>query len=109
MSEISKKDRFTVPAVICLICNVLLFIHLCGAGAYAGGNLHYEAANTQMERNEEFFLQFFLSNHLMGIAETLAMVAALIALLMVSMFGGKVPWSAGQSCGIFAFLTVSSF
>ena len=26
MSEISKKDRFTVPAVICLICNVLLFI-----------------------------------------------------------------------------------
>ena len=26
---------------------------------------------------------FFLSNHLMGIAETLAMVAALIALLMV--------------------------
>ena len=72
MSEISKKDRFTVPAVICLICNVLLFIHLCGAGAYAGGNLHYEAANTQM-------------------------------------FGGKVPWSAGQSCGIFAFLTVSSF
>ena len=83
MSEISKKDRFTVPAVICLICNVLLFIHLCGAGAYAGGNLHYEAANTQMERNEEFFHQFFLSNHLMGIAETLAMVAALIALLMV--------------------------
>ena len=79
MSEISKKDRFTVPAVICLICNVLLFIHLCGAGAYAGGNLHYEAANTQMERNEEFFHQFFLSNHLMGIAETLAMVAALIA------------------------------
>lgn len=83
MSEISKKDRFTVPAVICLICNVLLFVHLCGAGAYAGGNLHYEAANTQMERNEEFFHQFFLSNHLMGIAETLAMVAALIALLMV--------------------------
>ena len=75
MSEISKKDRFTVPAVICLICNVLLFIHLCGAGAYAGGDLHYEAANTQMERNEEFFHQFFLSNHLMGIAETLAMVA----------------------------------
>ena len=72
-----------MPAVICLICNVLLFIHLCGAGAYAGGNLHYEAANTQMERNEEFFHQFFLSNHLMGIAETLAMVAALIALLMV--------------------------
>ena len=106
MSEISKKDRFTVPAVICLICNVLLFIHLCGAGAYAGGNLHYEAANTQMERNEEFFHQFFLSNHLMGIAETLAMVAALIALLML---GGKVPWSAGQSCGISAFLTVSSF
>ena len=32
-----------------------------------------------MERNEEFFHQFFLSNHLMGIAETLAMVAALIA------------------------------
>ena len=83
MAEISKKDRFTVPAAICLICNVLLFIHLCGAGAYAGGNLHYEAANTQMERNEEFFHQFFLSNHLMGIAETLAMVAALIALLMV--------------------------
>ena len=52
MSEISKKDRFTVPAVICLICNVLLFIHLCGAGAYAGGDLHYEAANSQMERNE---------------------------------------------------------
>lgn len=42
-----------------------------------------EAANTQMERNEEFFHQFFLSDHLMGIAETLAMVAALIALLMV--------------------------
>ena len=62
MSEISKKDRFTVPAVICLICNVLLFIHLCGAGAYAGGNLHYEAANTQMERNEEFFHQFYVDD-----------------------------------------------
>ena len=40
MSEISKKDRFTVPAVICLICNVLLFIHLCGAAGLhtpAGG------------------------------------------------------------------------